>query len=303
MRLWIRNVARSLAGSATDTATANGNGNGYSSGGRRRTGTHLLLGLVAELALQPGPLDGADQGVAKVLAEQAVDVEGQRVVDQLQQIGAGPEHLEGEARIHLRGDRHVKNGHGRDADQEQNRGAAEQQEQSSLLGELARIIVLHKPIGMGMAMGMAMGVSMGVTMSVTMSMVPAEYHLATTLAGAPVDHHDAHVEAADQHGGHQLEDHLQHDLVDAIEDGLLVDGVVAPQANVHVAGAQDALDQLATKDARQIDDHRGQAGEEDHNSVGRKAEDESGSRLPALNSTYPGGPITGLANPGWQTDT
>jgi len=187
-----------------------------------------VLGLVAELALEPGPLDGPHQGVAEVLAEQAVDVEGQRVVDQLQQIGAGPEHLEREARVDLRGDRHVENGHGRDADEEQDRGAAEQQEQSPLLGELAWIVVLHISVGVW----------------------AAQYHLPAALAGPPVDHHDAHVEAPDHQSGHQLEDHLEHDLVDAVEDGLLVDRIVASQVHIDVARAEDALDQLAAEDAR-----------------------------------------------------
>lgn len=223
-----------------------GSGYRYGSGCGRWTGTHLVLGLVAELALQPRPLDRPHQGVAEILAEQAVDVEGQRVVDQLQQIGAGTEHLEGEARIDLRGDRHVENGHRRDADQEQNRCAAEQQEQAPLLGELSRIVVLQ--IAVSMCMSMSMTMPMSVTMS--LGMRTTEHHLAAALAGPPVDHHDAHVEATDHQSGHQFKDHLQHDLVDAIEDGLLVDSVVASQIYIYVTRSKDAFDQFATKDAR-----------------------------------------------------
>lgn len=83
---------------------------------------------MAQLALQPWPLDRPHQGVAKVLTEQTIDVERQRVVDQLQQISTSPEHLERKARIHLRGNGHVEYRHRGDADKEQDRGAAKQQE-------------------------------------------------------------------------------------------------------------------------------------------------------------------------------
>lgn len=203
-----------------------------------RRGTHLIH-LVAQFALQPRPLDGAHQRVAKVLAEQAIDVERNRVVDQLQQIGQCPEHLKRKAGQHLRGNGHVQYGHGRDAEQEQDRGAAEQQEQPSLLGKLARIIVLH--------VGGA-----------------RQDHLTAALAGPAIDEHDAQIEASDHHGRHQLEDHLEHYLVHRVEDGALVDVVVPPEIHIHVVRGQHALDELAAKDARQVDDERHQAGDEDN---------------------------------------
>lgn len=75
-----------------------------------------------------------------------------------------------------------------------------------------------------------------------MSLRTTQYHLPAALTGPSIHHHDPHVEAADKDRRYQLEDHLQHDLVDPIEERLLVDGVVPTEIDVHVAGAQHALD-------------------------------------------------------------
>lgn len=77
-----------------------------SSGRSWRTSTHLIH-LVAQLALQPRPLDGAHQSVAKVLTEQTVNIERYRIVDQLQQIGQRPKHLKRKAGQHFRCNCHM----------------------------------------------------------------------------------------------------------------------------------------------------------------------------------------------------
>lgn len=211
----------------------------YSSRSRcGRTGTHLVH-LIATLALQPGPVDGAHQSVAEILAEQTVDVERDRVVNQLQQIGQCAKNLKRKAGQHLRCDSHVQYGHGRDAQQKEYRCRAEQQKQSSLLGKLPGIVVLHVA-GTG------------------------QHHLATTLAGATIDKHDAQIEAGNEYGRYELEDHLQHDLIHRVEDRLLIDGVVASQIDVGIVRGQHALDQLTPEDAGQVDDEGGETGEEDN---------------------------------------
>lgn len=206
-----------------------------------RTDTHLVH-LMAKLALQPGPVDGADQCVAEVLTEQAVDIERNRVVNQLQEVCQCPKNLKRKAGQHLGGDSHMENGHGRDAEQKEYRCRTEQQKEASLLGKLPRIIVLHIA-GSG------------------------QDHLATTLAGATIDKHDAQVESGNEYGRYELEDHLQHDLIHRVEDRLLIDGVVATQIDVGIVRGQHALDQLTPEDAGQVDDEGGETGEEHNHPV------------------------------------
>lgn len=55
-----------------------------------------LTSSVVQWLLEPRPPDRPEQGIPEVLTEQTVDVEGQRVVDELHQIGESSEKLKWE---------------------------------------------------------------------------------------------------------------------------------------------------------------------------------------------------------------